>query len=798
MLRFALACSTLALPVAAADAVLKPVATLGFAKVSGSGRLSASPDGRTVIVGTQWYDWTTGEKIDPPCPLPDKAEWHAILADGRIAAFANRTLTVHDPKTGEARATISCGWSYGLDMSADARTVTDIHQSDDKHLELRIATAVDGYQWRNIEGARNAHGCVSADGSRVAWIDAAKQVHLTDVASRQALALVTAEATGFALSPDGRRACVTTKAAWEVFDATTGKSLRRIDKPDGFESGYALEFTGDGRHVIASGSRGGWATFPVAGDGKAAVVAARGGAWAQQALLADGKRILAVEANGVVRMYDVFSGKRRDANSSDERAFTGVRALGDRRALTFADDGRYAVWDTGTGRALRTGALPDRSPDGRPASYWWWRAGIGGETFAASETSQGLDVHVRSADGRPADPDAEKPWVTGAIEFLTDGRTVEGRNVGGTANPRTELRDLATGRRVGVLDLPPGRLRSGRLSFDPAFRTALTSAGAELVLHEVASGKRRWAVAVPPGPKSTTFGPGGGVVGTGVSADGRRLLAVTQEAATVFDAASRTALFSLPVHGGYPWALSRDGRWLAWTHSGKDIGIFLADLSGRTGASVTVASDAIGGVKSLDFTPDAKTLLVVPRDGLPQVWDIAAVTGAKAAPGDPAKPPADPWDALASPDAKAAGDVMAALARTPAFALAYLGERLTPVPATDTTDIAARLTELDSKDFATREAAEKVFAGVADQAEPRLRAALKTATNPEARRRLEKLLAVADAADERPDTLRAIRALEVLEAVGGAEAKKLVAKLADGAPAARVTAHAEQTLKRMK
>ena len=40
------------------------VATLGFAKVWCAGRLSASADGNTVIVGTQWYDWATGDKID--------------------------------------------------------------------------------------------------------------------------------------------------------------------------------------------------------------------------------------------------------------------------------------------------------------------------------------------------------------------------------------------------------------------------------------------------------------------------------------------------------------------------------------------------------------------------------------------------------------------------------------------------------------------------------------------------------------------------------------------------------------
>ena len=159
---------------------------------------------------------------------------------------------------------------------------------------------------------------------------------------------------------------------------------------------------------------------------------------------------------------------------------------------------------------------------------------------------------------------------------------------------------------------------------------------------------------------------------------------------------------------------------------------------------------------------------------------------------------ADPWDVLVSADAPAAGHAMTVLICAPAFAFAQIGERLTPVPTVDAVEIARHLAALSSKDHAAREAAGKALAGVADQADAAAREALKAATNPETRRRLEKLVAAADAADERPDTLRALRAVEVLEAIGGADARAVVARLAGGAPGARATLHARATLTRMK
>ena len=81
-------------------------------------------------------------------------------------------------------------------------------------------------------------------------------------------------------------------------------------------------------------------------------------------------------------------------------------------------------------------------------------------------------------------------------------------------------------------------------------------------------------------------------------------------------------------------------------------------------------------------------------------------------------------------------------------------------------------------------------------AEVNLRRALAQSSKPEPRRRLEALLAKLDPA-RCPDQLRRVRAVQLLEQVGNAEAKQVLEILATGAPEARLTQEARDTLLRL-
>jgi hypothetical protein len=83
-----------------------------------------------------------------------------------------------------------------------------------------------------------------------------------------------------------------------------------------------------------------------------------------------------------------------------------------------------------------------------------------------------------------------------------------------------------------------------------------------------------------------------------------------------------------------------------------------------------------------------------------------------------------------------------------------------------------------------------------EPAGPALRRAADAAPA-EARRRLEALLADLDAGRPNAETLRGLRAIELLEHVGGAEARRVLEALAGGVPEARQTREAKGSLARL-
>ena len=68
----------------------------------------------------------------------------------------------------------------------------------------------------------------------------------------------------------------------------------------------------------------------------------------------------------------------------------------------------------------------------------------------------------------------------------------------------------------------------------------------------------------------------------------------------------------------------------------------------------------------------------------------------------------------------------------------------------------------------------------------------------EAQTRARKLLEQIDGAVINLETIRAIRAIEVLERIDTAESRELLGRLAKGAPGARMTKEAQDSLTRMK
>ncbi len=806
MIRVALL-GLLAVPVLAAEP-LTPVATLGFAEVSGRGTFLVSPDGKTVVVSGRWYDWTTGENIPPPFPRPEGGRWEALLTDGHVHVvttdgFRDTKYAIHDGKTGEVLHEVKRPnekENHPILFSANGRTaVTRTPDRDKWRLWAAVAPA---WEWKPLDDESDWPLAISADGARVCWT--------TQGESRKAFAhsLATGKTreleaegilSGIVVSPDGAQACVDTTAGYRWFDADGGKVVRDVEVKA--ESGRRFDptFTADGKRLVLFDNVGRWELYPARADAAPDLVSPPVDElnWkAAVRIVRPGERLFVRNAHLVVREYDLLTGKRRDKHSSSLPRYEHVAAIDNRRAIAWTEAGRYAIWDADTGKVIRDGALPTEDPDAarkdRAVTFERVRASGDGKTLLAFGHYPFSPVaHVRVEDGKPADPKATTPWVANPPVFLRDGRTFALLQPEVADDTRTFLTDPKTGKAVGTLPLPDWNCHDPRFDIHPDGRTAIR-ADAALGVYELATGKLRWSGALGTPALAAAFADGG-----------RRIVAVCGDGVSVFDTRTRRREVIEWV-GGTSWTLSADARWVARTLAGG--GLYLDLLDTATADDETrrvrlpLGTDDDEPAAGVAFTPDGKRVLTCSANGVCRAWDVSEITGRPPAnpPAEAALAPANLWELLASDDAKTAGEVMQVLTAAPELARKTIAEHLTPVPVADTTAVAARIADLGSKDFRTRDAATKALAAVADQVEGKLRAALDASDSAEARERLKALLAQQEARAIHPDTIRMIRAMEVLESVGDAEAKALVAKLASGAPRARLTELADDARKRMK
>jgi hypothetical protein len=140
---------------------------------------------------------------------------------------------------------------------------------------------------------------------------------------------------------------------------------------------------------------------------------------------------------------------------------------------------------------------------------------------------------------------------------------------------------------------------------------------------------------------------------------------------------------------------------------------------------------------------------------------------------------------------------MQKLMTSPGEAAALLSKHLEPAKAPDAKRQAMLIADLDSDAFATRDDATKELTKIVESAEPALRRALENSASTEARRRIEQLLAKLDGYGTSGEPLRQARAIEVLEHAATPEARRLLQKLAEGAPGAWLTREAKAARERL-
>jgi hypothetical protein len=454
---------------------------------------------------------------------------------------------------------------------------------------------------------------------------------------------------------------------------------------------------------------------------------------------ADGKTLATVSGDGIVRLWDAATGKETRPLKGPEALIQAVAFSPDGQALALRDAiGKVRLWDTAADKELRA------MDGGSPAAHLVFSPD--GKTL----TSGGNLWEVRT--GRLVHKLRGAPPLCAA--FSADGETL----ATGTADGLVFLWGAADGKEIRQYKPEPVAPQN--------------------------PGGRGWR---PNGVCAVAFAPDGQTLAAGEHEGLIRLWdLVTHEERRRFEekGSPEQAL-----------AFSPDGKTLACR--GPEQSIRLLEVATGKERGRFVAPGV--GIEFLAFAPDGKTLASRNADKTAFIWDLTGrVRGGQV---QPVKLLAEDleslWAELAGADAAKAYRAVWTLAAAPQQVLPLLQKHLQPAAAIDGQRTARLIADLESDEFTTREKATAELVKLGRVAVPALRKVLTSQPSLETRRRVEQILTKLKEGAPPPEQLRALRAVEVLEHTGTAEARRLLATLAKGAPEAQLTQEAKASLERL-
>ena len=204
------------------------------------------------------------------------------------------------------------------------------------------------------------------------------------------------------------------------------------------------------------------------------------------------------------------------------------------------------------------------------------------------------------------------------------------------------------------------------------------------------------------------------------------------------------------------------------------------------------------GVACIAFSPDGTMIASGSSDKTAIVWNVKEGLLAAAERPQADKDFAKCWDTLRDGKPLDASETVASLAAGQDDAVNWLESKLRPAGKPDAVKVKKWLAQLNDNAQPKRDEASRELAALGPLIETEVKKALADPPSAEVKRRLQELQReMRSLWSSDPDTVRAVRAVYVLERIGSEKAVALLKKLAEGEAAARLTREAKISLERI-
>ncbi len=765
-----------------------------------------SPDGRTIAAGLGpdvfFWDPQSGREIRHLTGKGNRIVKLTFASDGNVLVCgdADHYLYRWDLKTGK------CSHCRNFFDGNPLRVFGNGHVDKKVHL---ASLAADGKTavWFVRHWREDPVGAVSGAGHLVIW----------DWPEGKALCNIEINNPNdpfvVALSPNGKFLTYASNGyeAVTIWDASTGKAVKTLDTGSRIET---IAFSADGRRVAAILDCHGLVVWDIA-TGKECLrqsFHAWYSSFGPLVFSPDGKKVAIGQAHSM-RIWDVSSGKETPLLEGHRQAVVSLAVSAKDGTLISGDGQHRCTWDRQFRQAQRQAVLARSAqetskvvsyplnlrvihpkdgplqlrtldtdklvceiPDGK-GTYWGGAFSGDGRTLALRSGANWAELTIFDIPARRIR--SIVPIENGNV--LAFVLTPDGRSLAiGWADQTVKVIDTFTGKVTHILGepkdpRPEDRLGLGVFSVDGqwvAFANDLAWVDHLRRAYGIRSEKnpriRVWHV--PSGRELRQFetclsqATGGTVVGLSFSLDNRNLAVALQ-----FD----------------------------WEHRDNPTRSAVRVLEVSSGRLRHLFDGHVGDVCSVAFFPNGKTLATGGEDSTILLWDLersASKLAAKEAPVDRLN---GQWKQLADLDARCAHDAAMAFAARPDEALPFLAEQLQPVDRPSDEQLAKWIAELDHDAFQVREAATRKLGALERYARPALTRTLQANVSAEARRRIQELLDCLATPESSAEWLRELRAIEVLERIGSADARKVLKRLAGGVPGANRTVEANSALVRL-